>query len=103
MRRRASGDTWADVRDADAVVFAMGFERTARFTAELNGEPLQLECWGSQVPGRIAIGLYGVGIGFPERWVDLEGDAQPRVGFGANFSGYVGRMVRGEDAGAGAG
>jgi len=43
--------------------------------------------------GRIAGGLYGAGIGFPERWTDPEGESEYRVGFNVVYKEHLCRIA----------
>jgi len=47
--------------------------------------------------GQIATGLYGVGIAFPEVWVDPEGYREPRVGFANSFVTHLERLLAADD------
>lgn len=44
--------------------------------------------------GEIAPGLYGGGIGFPERWTDPEGYSEYRVGFNPPFVAHMTRILK---------
>jgi len=45
--------------------------------------------------GRLAPGLHGVGLGFPEHWIDYDGDIEPRVGFVLHFRDHLKRAIDG--------
>lgn len=83
-----------------AVAFTAGFDRALRDgggpalpAASWEGQPLDLaaaEHCGRT--GRIARGLHGGGIAFPEVWTDPEGHTEPRVGFVRSYVAHLERI-----------
>ena len=55
-----------------------------------------LERYGSR--GRIARGLYGGGIAFPEVWTDPEGFSEARVGFVLHYLAHLDRIFDAAEA-----
>ena len=77
-----------------AVVDATGFEAAPSLPeVRFRGAPVDLAQAYAASGGALAPGLFGTGIGFPEPWTDPEGSTEPRVGFGENYAGYVGRLL----------
>ena len=48
--------------------------------------------------GRIAPGLYGAGIAFPEVWTDPEGFTEARVGFVLHYLAHLDRIFDAAEA-----
>lgn len=78
-----------------AVAFTWGFEKQATLDVTWRGDHLNVFD-GSRThdsrTGRLAPGLYGVGLGFPEYWTDRDGFTEPRVGFVCHFLHHLDRL-----------
>uniref|UniRef100_A0A0G4HXU4 Uncharacterized protein n=1 Tax=Chromera velia CCMP2878 TaxID=1169474 RepID=A0A0G4HXU4_9ALVE len=83
-------------RKVDAVVFTVGFDKTNQIDVSFQDKTVDLS--PSQPhdgrTGRLAPGLHGVGIAFPEYWTDEEAFTEPRVGFVVHFVKHLDRVFR---------
>ena len=102
---RASLLETLESQGVEAVVNATGFDHAATLpTVTFDGQTIDLVAahratgdglWEQCTTGNLAHGLYGAGIAFPQFWTDPEGDVEPRVGFGQNFSEYIAQLIPG--------
>uniref|UniRef100_A0A7S3YL81 Uncharacterized protein n=2 Tax=Lotharella globosa TaxID=91324 RepID=A0A7S3YL81_9EUKA len=87
---------WEETVKKDAVgpmVFATGFEPVPPPAVYLlEGQEIDATRYNPR-SGRIADGLYGFGIGFPEEYTDPEDEVETRVGFTPNFVKHVQRAL----------
>ena len=79
----------------DAVVFTIGFSAIQPMDILFNGSPVDVTGPKPHNPrnGRLAPGLHGVGIAFPEYWTDEDGYNEPRVGFVCSYLKHLDRLI----------
>jgi len=87
-----------DLQPFRYATFTCGFERCDLPSVYFAGEPIDLQKVDYDPhTGQIATGLYGVGIAFPEVWVDPGGYREPRVGFANSFVTHLERLLAADD------
>ncbi|KAJ1458440.1 pyridine nucleotide-disulfide oxidoreductase-domain-containing protein [Pelagophyceae sp. CCMP2097] len=74
-----------------AAVFTIGFVQSRTVALAGNGQH-------DGRTGRLAPGLVGLGIGYPEFWTDEEGYTEPRVGFVLHFLAHCRRAIDAAEA-----
>ena len=77
--------------DVDAVVFTWGFDRVPFPPVTYLGNPIHVKSHNTR-NGRLAPGLHGVGIAFPEHSTDPDGHTEPIIGFVFHFQAHLDRV-----------
>lgn len=75
-----------------AVVFTCGFERVQLPRVVYLDNPITIRRHNTR-NGRLAPGLHGVGIAFPEYFTDADGFTEARVGYVAHFHEHLHRVI----------
>ena len=82
-------------RDIEAVVFCCGFDKVASPTVTFKNKPVDIASPTAHDPrtGKLAPGLHGLGIAYPEFWTDQDGYTEPRVGFVCHYLQHIDRAL----------
>jgi len=82
------------IDESDAVIWATGFVRENMPDLMIDGVLMGgMYSEYDGYSGEIAPGLFGGGIGFPERWTDPQDHSEYRVGFNPPFVAHMARIL----------